>query len=116
MADGQQTDSRIHATLAQAREAPIPAGSRSALLMQHGTMTVRYYAPQGSDPQTPHTQDELYIVAGGQGTFFYDGERVTFGPGDVLFAAAHKEHRFENFTDDFATWVVFYGPEGGEAE
>jgi hypothetical protein len=23
-------------------------------------------------------------------------------------------HRFENFTDDFGTWVIFYGPEGGE--
>jgi hypothetical protein len=40
--------------------------------------------------------------------------RVPFGPGDVLFAAAHVEHRFEGFSDDFATWVVFYGPPGGE--
>ena len=23
-------------------------------------------------------------------------------------------HRFEDFTDDFATWGMFYGPEGGE--
>ena len=23
-------------------------------------------------------------------------------------------HRFEEFSDDFATWVMFYGPEGGE--
>ena len=22
--------------------------------------------------------------------------------------------RFENFSDDFVTWVVFYGPPGGE--
>jgi len=26
------------------------------------------------------------------------------------------EHRFENFSDDLAVWVFFYGPEGGEAE
>ena len=25
------------------------------------------------------------------------------------------EHRFEDFSDDFAAWVVFYGPSGGEA-
>jgi hypothetical protein len=27
---------------------------------------------------------------------------------------AGKPHRFEDFTDDFGTWVIFYGPEGGE--
>ena len=32
----------------------------------------------------------------------------------LLFVKAGHEHRFENFTDDFATWVIFYGPDGGE--
>jgi len=44
-----------------------------------------------------------------------DGERSPFVTGDALFVAAHVEHHFENFTPDFATWVVFYGPVGGEA-
>jgi len=35
-------------------------------------------------------------------------------PGDLLFVPAGIVHRFEDFTDDFATWVMFYGPEGGE--
>jgi hypothetical protein len=35
---------------------------------------------------------------------------VTCGPGDVLFVAAHEEHRFVDFSDDFKVWVVFYGP------
>ena len=42
------------------------------------------------------------------------GQRIAFGPGDVLFVGAKVEHRFEDFSDDFATWVVFYGPRGGE--
>jgi mannose-6-phosphate isomerase-like protein (cupin superfamily) len=83
--------------------------------MEHGTMKLRYYAPRGADPQTPHGQDELYVVASGRGTFVVGGQRVSFGPGDVLFAAAGVEHRFEAFSEDFATWVVFYGPEGGES-
>ena len=33
----------------------------------------------------------------------------------VLFVPAHEEHRFESFTDDLVVWVMFYGPEGGEA-
>jgi hypothetical protein len=32
-----------------------------------------------------------------------------------LFVPAGAEHRFEDFTDDLTVWVVFYGPEGGEA-
>ncbi|HZS32746.1 MAG TPA: cupin domain-containing protein [Methylomirabilota bacterium] len=105
----------VRATLDEARAAPIPPGSRSALLMEHGTMKLRYYAPRGADRQTPHGQDELYVVASGRGTFVVGGQRVPFGPGDVLFAAAGVEHRFEAFSEDFATWVVFYGPEGGES-
>jgi len=104
----------VRATLEAARIAPIPPGSRSALLMQYGSMKLRYYAPRGTDAQTPHDQDELYVIASGQGTFVVGGQRVPFGPGDVLFAGAHVELRFEGFSENFATWVVFYGPPGGE--
>ena len=108
-------------TLAEAKEAPIPDGARSALLMKHGTMSVRYYAPRGADKQTPHEQDELYVVAQGSGIFAGGPdeaslERRPFGPGDMIFAPAGAIHRFEHFTDDFGAWVVFYGPKGGEAE
>lgn len=81
---------------------------------RHGTLTVEIYAPKGADLQQPHTRDELYIVAAGRGWFFVEGQRFQFGPGDALFAAAGEVHRFEDFTEDLLTWVVFYGPEGGE--
>ena len=105
-----------HFTLEQAAQAPIPAGARSALLTRQGSMTLRYYAPRGRDEQTPHTQDEVYIVASGSGFFRNDGERHAFKAGDVMWVRAGAEHRFEGFTDDFGVWVVFYGPEGGEKE
>lgn len=79
-----------------------------------GSMVVELYAPRGVDDQQPHTQDELYFVVKGSGTFVCGGRSVTFEPGDALFVAAGVEHRFVDFTDDFETWVVFYGPEGGE--
>jgi mannose-6-phosphate isomerase-like protein (cupin superfamily) len=75
---------------------------------------VELYAPVERDPQTPHTRDEVYFVVSGSGDFVVAGERATFNPGDALFVAAGVEHRFENFTADFTTWVVFYGPSGGE--
>ena len=102
------------ATLDDARAAPVPPGARSALLMRHGSMRLRYYAPRGLDTQTPHDQDELYVVVSGTGEFVVGTGRTPFAAGDVLFAAAGTAHRFENFSDDFAAWVIFYGPSGGE--
>ncbi len=104
----------VHFPLAGARATPLQAGRLSALLLRHGSFELRYYAPPGVDPQTPHTQDEVYVVASGEGWFVRAGERVRFAAGDALFVAAGVEHRFEEFSDDFATWVVFYGPQGGE--
>jgi mannose-6-phosphate isomerase-like protein (cupin superfamily) len=67
-----------------------------------------------TDEQTPHTRDELYVVAQGSGTFVNGDRRHPFTSGDVLFVPAGAPHRFEDFSDDFGTWVIFYGPEGGE--
>ena len=104
----------VRLALDRARGEPPQAGRRSALLFEHGSLEVRYYAPRGTDPQTPHQRDELYVVASGRGWFVRGAERVPFEPGDALFVAAGAEHRFTDFTDDFGTWVIFYGPEGGE--
>jgi len=86
------------------------------VVMKHGTMSVEYFAPIKTDVQTPHRQDELYVVARGHGHFNRNGEILDCKAGDVLFVPAGMEHRFERFSDDFATWVIFYGPPGGEQE
>ena len=112
------TDTREHPwhiTLEQGLTAPIPAGARSALLLSHGSMSARFYSPRGRDEQTPHDQDEVYVIAHGEGTFVCGEDRVTFRLGDVLFVPAKVAHRFEDFSDDFAVWVMFWGPDGGEA-
>ena len=102
-------------TPAEAMIRPISAGSLAAELLAHGTIRLEYYAPQGRDEQTPHPQDELYIIALGSGWFVNGGRRHPFSVGDVLFVPAGAKHCFEDFSDDFGTWVVFYGPDGGEA-
>jgi mannose-6-phosphate isomerase-like protein (cupin superfamily) len=101
----------VHESLTQL---PGPAGERYVELFKHGTLSVELYAPRGHDPQHPHTRDEVYVVVQGSG-YFRNGEtRHRFAPGDLLFVPAGMVHRFEDFTDDLAVWVVFYGPEGGE--
>ena len=83
-------------------------------LFSHGSLEVEIYKPRGVDRQQPHSRDELYVVISGTG-FFVNGEsRKRFAAGEVLFVPAGAPHRFEDFSDDFATWVFFYGPEGGE--
>jgi mannose-6-phosphate isomerase-like protein (cupin superfamily) len=94
---------------------PGPQGERFAQVFAHGSLAVEMYAPRGLDTQTPHSRDEVYVVASGSGEFVSGENRARFGPNDFLFAPAGVEHRFENFTDDLFVWVLFYGPEGGEA-
>lgn len=83
-------------------------------LFEHGTLAVELYKPEKIDKQQPHERDEIYVVISGSGTFYCDGERMDFAAGDFLFVPAGVEHRFEDFTDNFLTWVFFYGPKEGE--
>jgi mannose-6-phosphate isomerase-like protein (cupin superfamily) len=93
---------------------PGPNGERWATVLEHGTLDIEIYAPRGTDPQKPHTRDEVYVVVQGRGEFRNGTTLERFAPGDVLFVPAHEDHRFESFTDDLVVWVMFYGPEGGE--
>ena len=106
----------FNATIDQAlSHLPAPGGKRFATVFEHGSLLVEIYAPRGTDPQQPHTRDEVYFVATGSGEFVCGDTRQPFGPTDLLFVAAGVEHRFENFTEDLTVWVIFYGPEGGES-
>lgn len=101
--------------LAEARAAiPGPAGEHSVSVLQRGTLHVKLSLPVPPNQQTPHAQDEVYVIVRGRGVLLHDGERDAFESGDLLFVAAGTEHRFEDFSEDLAVWVVFYGPQGGE--
>jgi mannose-6-phosphate isomerase-like protein (cupin superfamily) len=83
-------------------------------LFKHGTLSIEIYKPNLIDDQEPHDQDEVYVIASGTGHFVNGNSINKFETGDVLFVPAGITHRFENFTSDFSTWVMFYGPKGGE--
>lgn len=110
------TTPRWHIPLAEitAELAALPPDQRFTYPIRRGTMRAGVYAPPGEDDQTPHSQDELYIVISGRADFVKNGERTAVAPDDLLFVEAGAEHRFEALSEDFATWVVFWGPEGGE--
>jgi mannose-6-phosphate isomerase-like protein (cupin superfamily) len=91
------------------------SGKEFISLFRHGSLEIEVYKPDKLDHQKPHNRDEVYVVMSGSGYFINGATRHPFQPGEVLFVPAGVEHRFEDFTDDFATWVFFYGPEGGES-
>lgn len=93
---------------------PTPDGQHWITMLHRGALEVELYAPRGKDLQTPHSRDELYFVVRGSGDFVLAGRRHPFAPGDAFFVPAEVDHRFERFSDDFLTWVVFLGPEGGD--
>ena len=69
-----------------------------------------YRLPAGAtDPQSPHTEDEVYYVLSGQARFHVGDEARTVGAGSIVFVAADVEHRFFDITEDLVVLVVF-GP------
>ncbi|PVE24861.1 cupin domain-containing protein [Microvirga sp. KLBC 81] len=100
----------IQVTLTQAAGHLSAESPFKTFFEQGEEIAVELYAPVGTDKQTPHERDELYIIASGHGTFSRGEELVTFEPGDLLYVPAYIPHRFETFSEDFKTWVIFYGP------
>jgi mannose-6-phosphate isomerase-like protein (cupin superfamily) len=97
-------------------EAAIPKalGEHAIGVFEHGTLSVKLSQPVPPNRQTPHDQDEVYIVARGHGVLVHDGKREPFACGDLMFIAARTEHHVEDFSEDLTVWVVFYGQQGGE--
>ena len=104
----------MHISIGKARNLLSKSDEHFAKLFTHGTLEVEIYRPDKIDHQQPHAKDEVYIIISGEGDFFLEGKVTAFKPGDFLFVPAGAKHRFINFSDDFSTWVLFYGPNGGE--
>ena len=107
--------SAVHVNFADAlKMGPPPAGNLAVPVFRHGSLEAELYTPSGTDAQTPHSRDEVYVVVRGAGTFFDGQRRHAIGVGSFVFVPAGQEHRFGDFTPDFAVRVFFYGAEGGE--
>jgi mannose-6-phosphate isomerase-like protein (cupin superfamily) len=63
----------------------------------------------GSDPQRPHHEDEMYYVIRGRGRFRAGDEDTDVSRGSVLFVAAEVEHRFHDISEELAV-LVFFAP------
>jgi mannose-6-phosphate isomerase-like protein (cupin superfamily) len=74
-----------------------------------GTYSLRVGA---LDTQSPHTEDEVYVVTAGRAQLTSGDRTLPVAAGDVLFVPAGEAHRFHDIVEDLAL-LVFFGPAYG---
>lgn len=81
--------------------------------MRAESLSVGLYvlAEGGTDGQSPHTEDEVYVILAGQGRFTAGETTRDVQPGDTIFVTAGVAHRFHDITRELRMIVVFAPPE-----
>jgi mannose-6-phosphate isomerase-like protein (cupin superfamily) len=75
---------------------------------EKGNVRLVFFAPRGADHQTYHDENEFYFIARGSADILIGSDRSSAVPGDTFYVPAEVLHHFENISDDFATWAVFF--------
>jgi mannose-6-phosphate isomerase-like protein (cupin superfamily) len=63
----------------------------------------------GTDPQSPHTEDEVYYVVNGRAQITVADEDRAVQAGSIVYVAKNVEHRFHSIEEDL-TVIVFFAP------
>ena len=67
-----------------------------------------YFLPAGSDdPQSPHTEDEIYYVVSGRAKIKVIDEDRAVQAGSIVYVAKNAEHRFHTIEQDLTVFVFF---------
>ena len=98
--------------IAGAGEFTTPTAGQSATWVEHlrvsdlsaGTYSI---PAGGKDEQSPHTEDEIYIVTAGRAKLTSGGEEAEVRPGSVIYVPAGEVHRFTDIAEGLAAVVVF---------
>ena len=63
----------------------------------------------GTDPQSPHTEDEVYYVVSGQAQILVANENRDVQAGSIVYVEKNVAHRFHSIEQDL-TVIVFFAP------
>jgi mannose-6-phosphate isomerase-like protein (cupin superfamily) len=87
------------------------AGARYREFLRVADLSAGLYVLEAGapDPQSPHTEDELYHVVSGRGRITVGDETREVRDGSLVFVAARVPHRFHDITERLVVLVVF-GP------
>jgi mannose-6-phosphate isomerase-like protein (cupin superfamily) len=97
--------------LAERLKARADAGKLYHEFVRTHDLSVGLYvlAVGATDPQGPHTEDEVYYVVSGRGQIRVEDEDRPVTAGSVVFVGADVEHRFHDIEEELVILVVF-GP------
>lgn len=96
-------------TLDEATEQTRASGERYREFLRVPSLSAAMYILPGgeTDTQTPHAEDEVYLVTRGTGRVTVGGEQAAVGPGSLVYVARDVPHRFHDFSDDLEILVIF---------
>jgi len=85
------------------------SGKRYSEFLRVPTMSAGVYVlpAGGTDPQSPHQEDEMYYVVHGRGRMRAGSEDHAVSEGSIIFVAAGVEHRFYEITEELMVLVLF---------
>ncbi len=63
----------------------------------------------GTDPQSPHTEDEVYYVVSGKAKIQVADENRSVQTGSIVYVAKNVEHKFHSIEEEL-TVIVFFAP------
>lgn len=63
----------------------------------------------GTDPQSPHTEDEVYYVVSGRAKILVAEESRDVQAGSIVYVAKNVAHRFHSIEEDLIV-LVFFAP------
>ncbi|MBI4760905.1 MAG: cupin domain-containing protein [Chloroflexota bacterium] len=63
----------------------------------------------GTDPQSPHTEDEVYYVVSGKAKIKVADEDRDVQAGSIVYVEKNVEHRFHSIEEEL-TVIVFFAP------
>jgi mannose-6-phosphate isomerase-like protein (cupin superfamily) len=89
----------------------VPAGEPNTYrehLRVHDLSVGTYCIPVGGkDGQSPHGEDEIYVVLRGHARMVADSGEADVGPGTVIYVPAEEYHQFTDVSEDLSVLVVF---------
>jgi mannose-6-phosphate isomerase-like protein (cupin superfamily) len=96
------------------RERHRDSGDPYLEFLREPSMSAGLYRISAGEPdrQTPHAEDEVYVVTAGRGRIEIDEETYPVERGDVVFVERGVEHRFLDVEEDLETLVIFAPAEG----
>ena len=89
---------------------PVPASTvEYAEILRVPAMSMgTYQLPAGAtDPQGPHTEDEVYVILEGRGILRTESGDAPAVPGAALFVPAGERHSFVEITEPLFMYVIF---------